>query len=222
MKLEDFIKRADQLVQQADEVLLTRQEDDFGSDWVDKGLFSGFRAASLSYLKNLYGSDHPFYEDFDEQCQDHATENLEAGREIMVAVRGELKGGWLVTAKGLISAEIFADFIEMAAYLLNQDYKDAAAVITGSVLEEHLRQLCAKHGIVTTYTRGGDVLPKRADRMNADLAKNGAYNRLDQKNVTAWLDLRNKAAHGKHGEYTQQQVEHMHQAVTEFMGRQTV
>jgi len=40
-----------------------------------------------------------------------------------------------------------------------------------------------------------------------------------QKNVTAWLDLRNKAAHGKYDEYNRQQVQLMHQAVFEFMTR---
>ena len=32
------------------------------------------------------------------------------------------------------------------------------------------------------------------------------YSGLDQKSVTRWLDLRNKASHGKHSEYTKEQV----------------
>ncbi len=35
----------------------------------------------------------------------------------------------------------------MAEYLLKEGYKDPAAVITGSTLEEHLRKLCIKNGI---------------------------------------------------------------------------
>ena len=46
----------------------------------------------------------------------------------------------------LIHADRFADFLEMASYLLQQGYRDAAAV----------------------------------------------YTKLDRKNVTAWLGLRNK------------------------------
>ena len=34
--------------------------------------------------------------------------------------------------------------LEMAEHLLAADYKDAAAVLGGGVLEEHLRQLCKK------------------------------------------------------------------------------
>ncbi len=61
--------------------------------------------------------------------------------------------------------------------------------------------------------------PKKADLMNADLAGAGVYNKLDQKSVTAWLDLRNKAAHGHYGEYTAEQVLSMLGAVQEFMTR---
>lgn len=46
-----------------------------------------------------------------------------------------------------------------------------------------------------------------ADVLNADLCKVGAYNKMEQKNVTAWLDLRNKAAHGHYAEYDQAHVE---------------
>ena len=49
--------------------------------------------------------------------------------------------------KKLVSAEIFSDFLEMAAHVLEQDYKDPAAVMIGTVLEENLRQLCHSAGI---------------------------------------------------------------------------
>ncbi|MFZ0592306.1 MAG: hypothetical protein WAM39_17735, partial [Bryobacteraceae bacterium] len=95
----------------------------------------------------------------------------------------------------LVHADVFSDFLEMADHLLEQGYKDAAAVIVGSVLEEHLRKLCQKHGLGTTINSGA---PKKADLINADLAGAMVYPKLDQKNVTAWLDVRNKAAHGKY------------------------
>ena len=54
------------------------------------------------------------------------------------------------------------------------------------------------------------------------LPKNSVYNKLDQKNVTAWLDLRNKAAHGKYQEYTKEQVSLMLQSLSDFMVRVTL
>ena len=38
--------------------------------------------------------------------------------------------------------------------------------------------------------------------MNNDLACGNSYTKLDQKSVTAWLDLRNRAAHGRYGDST--------------------
>lgn len=55
--------------------------------------------------------------------------------------------------------------------------------------------------------------------MNAELAKVNVYSKLDLKNVTAWLDLRNKAAHGKYAEYTDSQVDLMLRGVSNFMAR---
>ena len=47
----------------------------------------------------------------------------------------------------------------------------------------------------------------------------GQYNKLDQKSVTSWLDLRNKAAHGHYDQYSKEQVALMLQSVNEFMSR---
>ena len=129
----------------------------------------------------------------------------------------------MFTVKGLIAAELFADFLEMADHLLEQGYKDPAAVIIGSVLEEHLRQLCSANSIpIEIENNKGVLIPKKADRLNSDLAKEGVYSKLDQKAVTMWLDLRNKAAHGKYDEYTSEQVTNMYSGITEFMARLSI
>ncbi len=80
---------------------------------------------------------------------------------ILTAIRSELAGGWLTTTRGLISAEIFADFLEMAEYLLTERYKDAAAVIIGGVPEEHLRQLAARAQIPVEEPKNGKVVARR-------------------------------------------------------------
>ena len=128
------------------------------------------------------------------------------------ALRREYDEGYLSTIQGLVRAEVFADFLEMAGHLLEQGYKDPAAVLVGGVLEEHLRVLCVTRSIPT----GVSGRPKKANLMNDDLSRVDAYNKLDQKNVTAWLDLRNKAAHGLYGQYTHEQVGMMLSGVREF------
>lgn len=55
--------------------------------------------------------------------------------------------------------------------------------------------------------------------MNTDLSSAGVYSKLDQKSITAWLDLRNKAAHGKYDEYSQEQVVVVVSGVRDFIVR---
>lgn len=222
MRIEDTKTRIDELISLSDEVLSTQRTiqglSKHGAS-VNGLLFNQLRASSLSFLKNLFGENHPYYQEFNVKVSDSAPSHTNIGKGILKAVKQEIDGGWLFTIKGLVSAEIFSDFLEMAEYLLQEGYKDPAAVMTGSVLEEHLRQFCNREGIPIEVDNGGKLSPKKADRLNADLASVGAYNKLDQKSITSWLDLRNKAAHGKYNEYTKEQVELMYQGVTNFISR---
>jgi hypothetical protein len=134
---------------------------------------------------------------------------------VMRALLSDIESGYMQTVEELVHADVFADFIEMAEELVGKNYKDAAAVITGSVLEEHLRKLAGKHGIATAQ----GAPPVKAATLNDELARRDAYNKLTQKSVTAWLDLRNKAAHGHYDEYDRGQVEALIRDVRSFMER---
>ena len=93
---------------------------------------------------------------------------------------------------------MFDDLGEQAAYYLDESHLLAAAVVIGAALEEHLRQLAGKHGLAVTQTNSkGKVQPRRASEMNDDLHKAKAYSQPEWRQLQAWLDLRNEAAHGK-------------------------
>ncbi len=220
MTRERLLKRVDELLEQGNGVLATRHHSSDGyAEYVDAGMIKGFRSAALSFIERVYGGKHPHYREFDKVVDGFNALDAEMGVSILQSIRDEIAGDWLFSIKGLITAEVFADFIDMANYLLEQEYKDAAAVIAGSVLEEHLRQLCQSNGIDVTITTGSEFKPKKADRLNADLAAAEVYTKLDQKAVTMWLDLRNKAAHGHYSEYNNEQVQNMISGITEFMAR---
>lgn len=154
--------------------------------------------------------------------REHLSSNVTCGRPlphligILQALRFDYESGYLESVQELIHADMFADFLEMAEYLLKDNFKDPAAVIAGSVLEEHLRKLCDKNKIGVTKDLGGN---KAANTLNTELFKNGVYSTLDQKSVTAWQDLRNKAAHGYYKEYTKDQVALMLQGIRDFVTR---
>lgn len=138
---------------------------------------------------------------------------------ILQALKEDIEEGYLWNVNELIHADIFTDFIEMAKYLLETGYKDPAAVLVGGVLEEHLRKLCLKNGIKIEIQKGGRTEFKQASLMNDELKGANVYANLEHKNVIAWLDLRNKAAHGKYLEYNNTQVENMLSGVRDFVTR---
>ena len=80
---------------------------------------------------------------------------------IAKALRDDIKAGCLKSFAELIHGELFGDFLEMAKHLLDEGYKDAAAVIAGSTLEGHLRQLCGLYGVSTTTATGALAAPKK-------------------------------------------------------------
>src|SRR5262245_57159290 len=106
--------------------------------------------------------------------------------------------GFLATSGQALSS----DFLELASYLYSEGYKDAAAVVCGSALEGHLRKLAAKLEIAVT----ANGFPKQAEALNSELALKGAYSKLDQENITAWLDLRNCAVSGEYDRYARGHV----------------
>jgi len=220
MKIEEIKKRVNDLIEQADLVLKTQQsyEHVFGI-YLSSEDFSQFRSLCLSFLNSVFGEEHIFYKEFHAKVISSSPSSVEIGKGILRAAKQEIENGWIFNVRTLLSADIFSDFLEMANYLLTENYKDSAAVMIGSVLEGHLRNLCNKYSISLEKIKDDKSIPKTADSLNHELKAANVYNLLDQKQVIAWLDLRNKAAHGKYDDYTKSQVELMYQGVLNFISR---
>lgn len=135
---------------------------------------------------------------------------------MLEAIRMDYEAGYFTSVSEIVHADLFADFLEMADELLSKGFKDPAAVMAGSVLEEHSRKLAQKHGLPFEDDDGKAL---KADRINADLAHADVYNKLEQKSITAWLDLRNKAAHGEYDKYDHRQVAALISSVRDFLTR---
>jgi hypothetical protein len=111
--------------------------DNLGQDWIVKTSAWVNRIGSV--LQKLYGSGSIQMSSYNGLLE---TENfyvlhsnyyrhVSAMQGIISAVQHDLGHGLLTDLRGLVQADIFADFIEMAEYLLSEGYKDAAAVIIG-------------------------------------------------------------------------------------------
>jgi hypothetical protein len=218
----ELFKRIQILLAKADETLKTKKMTDFSASIVDAIIFSSFRSSGLSFLKSLYGLNHPYYNDFNDRCQKPYFHETENGKGILLSVKEEIENGWLSKLKGLVTAEIFTSFMEMAEHLLDQNYKDAAAVIIGSTLEEHLRNLCIENQInIIDEKPNGKEIRLSSDQLNIELAKAGKYNKIVQKQITSWLGIRNSAAHGHYSDYDKHQVGHMMNGIIDFISKTT-
>ncbi|MDR2907274.1 MAG: hypothetical protein LBU91_04720 [Bacteroidales bacterium] len=136
----------------------------------------------------------------------------------VTALKSDLQNDYLKSFSDIIQSEVFSDYLEMAEHLLNEGYKDPAAVLVGSTLEVHLRELCISNGIdIETTNNKGSQVQKKADLMNSDLAKASVYSSAYQKQIIAWLGLRNFAAHGKYSEYSKDEISLMLQGIRQFV-----
>jgi len=136
----------------------------------------------------------------------------------VVALKEDLENDYLKSYSELLHSELFSDYIEIASHLLEKGYKDSSAVIIGSTLESLLRKLCEKFKVDLTIKKDdGKQIHKKADRMNSDLVKEDVYSKSYQKQITAWLDIRNNSAHGKYDLYSEQEVKLMIMGVQNFI-----
>ncbi len=192
-------------------------EDNYSDGYVNNGDFAGFKTLCLSFIEKIYGKNHTYFKEFKTASNDTYKSNIDESLSILKSIEFEIENGWLNNLKKLVASELFSDFLEMSKYFLDEGYKDPAAVMIGSTLEEKLRQIYIENNIKVNIEKDGKISPKKANQLNNDIYKDNIYNSLVHKNVTSWLDLRNKAAHGKYNEYSKENVELMYQGVLNFL-----
>ena len=129
---------------------------------------------------------------------------------VLSAIYSDYNEGFLKDLRTEIRAEADADFLSQAHRLLEEKLKDSAAMLTGAVLEDALRQLCIKYGV----KEGSNI-----ESMNVPLRKAGAYGLPAQQQVTAWAAIRNKADHARFKEYDIKEARLMHQGVNDFVAK---
>ncbi|MFT7043642.1 MAG: hypothetical protein ACJAW7_002404 [Candidatus Azotimanducaceae bacterium] len=211
-----FIAQLEEIVSEYRNALGRSQHDD-ASDVLSAADVSELITRGLSAIERASGTSSTYMERARTILQTKGNDWGYLPQVIGVtnSLKHDISSGYLKSFEELIHGDIFSDYLEMAEHLCATGYKDAAAVIAGSTLEAHIKKLCTKFSVALE----NDGRPKKADTLNADLVKAGAYSKLDQKGVTFWLGLRNDAAHGDYNNYTKEQIELLIQNVRNFIVR---
>jgi hypothetical protein len=148
-------------------------------------------------------------------------EGLDRNMAFLKAIRDDFEKGFLGDITTRIEAEISADYMGQAEQLLTEGQTGKfdhvpAAVLAGAVLEKTLRALCGRQQpLVDVKDQSGR--PKMLNALIDDLKKAELFNELKAKQLRAWADIRNKAAHGEFDQFNRSDVEQMVTGVRNFL-----
>lgn len=141
------------------------------------------------------------------------------------AIKEDFEQGFLDDIALQIEAEIASDYMGQAEELLSEGQFGKfdhvpAAVLSGAILEKTLRSLCGKQTppvATTRATNKGKREPLTLNSLIDELKKAAVFNELKAKQLRAWADIRNAAAHGEFEKFTRSDVEQMLQGVSDFL-----
>ncbi len=139
----------DALAQQLDDLIAEftsfreRSKHDDCSDVMSEEAAVAIGTRAHAAIERISGKNSVYTRRAEEILSEKAYEQLKVKRLVGVvdSLSHDLKAGYLKSCEELIHGEVFADFLDMSQHLLESEYKDASAVIAGSTLESHLRQL---------------------------------------------------------------------------------
>ena len=217
MELSAFSDRVGALIAVGEGIELrpSVQQYDFGPRRLQPGPYAQWRSRSLATLAGLLPPGHVYLVHY-EQLTAVATndeggpvdERRDAGVGVLKALKADLDAGQLLGLRDLVSAELLADFLDMADHLLAEGYVHAAATLAGAVLEDSLRRALSDRGLKAT----GNL-----ESMNRVALDAKVYGPTVHGQVKVWTSVRNSAAHGKWDEVDESQVETLLIGIRSFL-----
>lgn len=212
MRLDPLVtRRFGELAQKAEGVRATRKvdfvsrEDGVKYYKVSSGTYREWLTNVLNLVQRTFGESSIHFKHLVERYSGFSEweSHFEDTLSLFNAAKEDYEGGYLFNVRTLAKAEVLSDALSQAKQLLRAGYKDPACILARVSLEATLKDLCDRNGI----PHG------KLDKMNADLGKLGVYNMAKQKQITAWAEIGNKAAHGDWSQYTEQDASTMVQGV---------
>lgn len=212
MFYEKLTDRLNHLIEVGEEVLKTKHRPESATyDYVNDDPFYQWRVGALSFLKAVFEDNSTHFQEFQQRCRGPFYTDALQGQSILKAAKEDIEVGYLRKLEDLVAADIFTDFLEMAEYLLEQGYNDPAASLIGAVLEDGLRKIAKNNDIILKSK-------ENISSLNHKIADAKIYNRLVQRQVEVWNEIRDNADHGKFSEYNADSVQKMCIDVRHFLG----
>ena len=223
MKHETVLTQIDSVLSDYEKLwgLILEEMGDHEYSWAPSEESVRLVATLRNALHNAAPPGSTYHDDTRRVMSTHAqyeAERIPQLKGLLEAVRADYAEERLGNALELIHADLFSDMLEGANYLLGENWTAAAAVMARAVLEQHLRELCRKHGIPTEVKKpNGKIRKLMIEDMNRELRRKDIYANNTLKDVTAWADVGNAAAHGESDRYKKENVALMLQGIGTFI-----
>src|SRR5438045_3190710 len=103
---DQLLKRIDALIETGTDACKDAFPIGRSREGVSPQLAGKFRSGGLSFLKTVFGEQHPFFKEFDKLSGNNKA-YVEANIGTLESAKAEIEHGWLLTLRGLIAAEVF-------------------------------------------------------------------------------------------------------------------
>lgn len=214
MQLDQMVlKRFDELEARAKEVDRTVQVTDIAAA-VDSRKFQEWATAALNLLQRVCGEKSVHFRNFSAIHSKIISiaykETFDNCRAIVRAARDDYENGYLFELRGMLGEEIIYFLLERAFEFQERGNKDAACILAGVALENSLKHLCKRKGIL----RG------KCEQMNTDLCRGGGYDARVKEEIAGWLALQQHALGGEWDRYGEGSVGGMLDGLERFIKEQ--
>ncbi len=186
---EELKTEIDKIIKLTEKVLETETTQSHSSSTVNETKFHECRIAALSWLSRIFGSDHIFYEHFKTEVTHATASRTRRGLGILQAARKELDTDWLETTRTMATKALFADMLKLAKAQVDLGQNHAAIILIGSLLEEMLKKLAFKSGIKLYNEIQGKAVAKRGLQLSGEVYKKRLYERKDNKQILAIMEI---------------------------------
>ena len=139
----------------------------------------------------------------------------------LTATESDFDNGMFDDIEKQIEASISVNYLGQAEMLVRDSDNISnshipAAVLAGVVLEKNLRTLCLKNNPQISLKKAGGK-DKTLNSLINDLKATSVLNEIYAKQLRAWADIRNAAAHGRFTEFSKEQVAAMIEGINQFL-----
>ncbi len=186
---------------------------------VDTTRFFKWKTNCISLLDAIVPPNHLHRKTL-QSFQKHVTgyKNLDWAIGVLNGIGEDFDRNLLTTSVSEVEYEVSCDYLDEAKAILNaQGVSDSnvmtAAILTGIALERRLRRLWTEHNASSDDAAKN----KRLGLLIDELKKANLISETKAKQLRAWADIRNHAAHGDQEQFSITDLKHMIDGAKDFL-----